>query len=198
MVSFSIWLALGVPLVCGFVAATPFSLTSNRHRRGAASPTNSVILNSAQQYCLIVPKDPHTDIGDSEYPGGTTTYCSPAGHTSPDQGIIPDAFWTNVTYMSGTKEGRFAQLTGCINPSVLDRINGNDAGGQYDSSGGPTGTGNPVGSVCTGYNHYVELIEPAGPRACIRCCDDPADCPTHQDKTGCPNVIPGNYYNCGL
>lgn len=32
------------------------------------------------------------------------------------------------------------------------------------------------------YNHYVELLEPAGPRACIRCCDDPADCPTNMGK----------------
>jgi len=71
------------------------------------------------------------------------------------------------------------------------------------------------------YNHYVELLEPAGPRACIRCCDDPDDCPTHmgqfvpfvlkqklrveptrsllllnKDTEGCPNVIPGNYFDC--
>lgn len=42
-------------------------------------------------------------------------------------------------------------VTGCINPGVLDRINADDAGGQYDSSGGSSGTGNPVGSVCIGY-----------------------------------------------
>jgi hypothetical protein len=28
----------------------------------------------------------------------------------------------------------------------------------------------------------VELLEPAGPRACIRCCDDADDCPTHMGK----------------
>jgi hypothetical protein len=32
------------------------------------------------------------------------------------------------------------------------------------------------------YNHYVELLEPGGPRACIRCCDDPDDCPTHMGQ----------------
>ena len=32
------------------------------------------------------------------------------------------------------------------------------------------------------YNHYVELVEPGGNRACIKCCDDPADCPL--DKGG--------------
>jgi hypothetical protein len=41
-------------------------------------------------------------------------------------------------------------VTGCIDPSALDRINPGDEGGQYDSSGGSEGTGNPVGSVCEG------------------------------------------------
>ena len=64
------------------------------------------------------------------------------------------------------------------------------------------------------YNHYVEVVEPAGPRACIKCCDNPVDCPTNKgtspsiaaidivtffprsDTLGCPNVIPGNYFDC--
>ena len=106
-------------------------------------------------------------------------------------------------------------MTGCIRPEKLSRLNPNDAGGQYDSSGGAGGNGNPQGSQCLGYNHYVELVEPAGPRACIKCCDDPADCPTNKgmcgclrltaslvadravpDTQGCPNVIKGNYFNC--
>jgi len=41
-------------------------------------------------------------------------------------------------------------VTGCIDPFVLDRLDPDDAGGQYDSSGGISGAGNPVGSVCTG------------------------------------------------
>jgi hypothetical protein len=36
--------------------------------------------------------------------------------------------------------------------------------------------------VIYSYNHYVELIEPAGPRGCIRCCDDPDDCPVHEGE----------------
>ena len=36
-------------------------------------------------------------------------------------------------------------------PGTLDRINPNDDGGQYDSSGGVNGQGNPEGSACTGY-----------------------------------------------
>ncbi|KIM34897.1 hypothetical protein M413DRAFT_79938, partial [Hebeloma cylindrosporum] len=137
-----------------------------------------------------------TDVGDSEQPGGTTVFCSSSAHTASEQGVMPDNFWTSVEFVSGTGGGRYVQLTGCIDPSALDRINPDDDGGQYDSSGGSEGTGNPVGSVCEGYNHYVELLEPAGSRACIRCCDDPDDCPTHMDKEGCPEVIPGNYFDC--
>lgn len=90
----------------------------------------------------------------------------------------------------------YLTVTGCINSSHLSRLNPNDAGGQYDSSGGYNGQGNPQGSQCLGYKHYVELVEPRGPRACIKCCDDPADCPTNKDTQGCPNVIPGNYFDC--
>jgi len=153
------------------------------------------------------------------------TYCSPAGRYSTQQGQLPPDFWRNVEFKTGkgAKGGRYAQrelypdlvslyyicdplrwlipilrftVTGCIRPEKLSRLNPNDAGGQYDSSGGAGGHGNPQGSICLGYNHYVELVEPRGPRACIKCCDDPADCPTNKDTQGCPNVIPGNYFNC--
>ncbi|KAF8960756.1 hypothetical protein BDZ97DRAFT_1831688 [Flammula alnicola] len=161
-----------------------------------AAPDNTVVVNGADNYCLVVPRDSYTNVGDSEYPGGTTVYCTPPAHSSPDQGVMPGGFWRNVAYTTGAGSGRYAQLTGCINPSTLDRINADDEGGQYDSSGGAGGSGNPAGSACAGYNHYVELLEPAGPRACIRCCDDPADCPTTEDRSGCPEVIPGNYFDC--
>ncbi|KAF9472902.1 hypothetical protein BDN70DRAFT_909004 [Pholiota conissans] len=150
-----------------------------------AAPENTVVINNA-----------HTDVGDSEYPGGTSVYCTSSARTSAAQGTIPEDFWNNVAYNTGIGSGSYVQLTGCINPSSLDRINTGDAGGQYDSSGGRDGTGNPAGSVCAGYNHYIEILEPAGPRACIRCCEDPDDCPTKQDRSGCPNVIPGDYFDC--
>ena len=188
---------------------------------------------------MIVPRDPHTDVGDSEHPGGMKTYCSSAGRSSSQQGQLPDDFWSDVEFKTGkgTKGGRYAQcmyclvlelffnfihqsivVTGCIRPSHLSRLNLDDSGGQYDSSGGAGGRGNPQGSQCLGYKHYVELVEPAGPRACIKCCDDPADCPTNKgaslskivalsdivskilsylDTQGCPNVVHGNYFNCG-
>jgi len=126
------------------------------------------------------------------------TYCSPAGRYSAQQGQLPPNFWSNVEFKTGISSGgaRFAQLTGCIRPETLDRLNPGDGGGQYDSSGGQGGQGNPQGSKCLGYNHYVELVEPAGKRACIKCCDSFDDCPLDRDTSGCLAVISGNYFDC--
>ncbi|KXN82974.1 hypothetical protein AN958_01979 [Leucoagaricus sp. SymC.cos] len=147
---------------------------------------------------MISDSNLHTNIGDSEYPGGMQSYCSPAGRDNDSQGLIPDNFWSNLEYRfgRGSKGGKYAQLTGCIRPETIDRLNRSDGGGQYDSSGGAGGRGNPRDSVCAGYNHYVELIEPSQRRACIRCCQDFDDCPLGKDTTGCPHVIEGNYFDC--
>ncbi|KDR79456.1 hypothetical protein GALMADRAFT_243546 [Galerina marginata CBS 339.88] len=163
-----------------------------------AAADNTVIVRGVDDFCLVVTRNANTDVGDSEQPGGMQSYCTTTAHFSSDQGVIPKDFWRNVEFTTGNgyNGGRYAQLTGCINPYTLDRLNPDDEGGQYDSSGGADGDGNPAGSVCTGYNHYVEILEPAGPRACIRCCDDEDDCPTNMDTAGCPEVIPGNYYDC--
>jgi hypothetical protein len=139
---------------------------------------------------MIMPRTPHTNIGDSEHPGGMKTYCSPQGRYSGQQGRLslltlrqvliymagqlPADFWRNVEFKSGrSKSGaRYAQcecltciegtmfgcscrsftltVTGCIRPEKLSRLNPSDAGGQYDSSGGVNGQGNPQGSVCLG------------------------------------------------
>ncbi|KAH8832181.1 hypothetical protein DL96DRAFT_1459642 [Flagelloscypha sp. PMI_526] len=177
------------------------ALTINfNHKR--ASNDNIVQITDASNFCMIMPREPHTNVGDSEHPGGMQTYCSPAGRSDPSaQGELPGDFWKagEVEFKTGKGRngGKTVQLTGCINSANVDRLNADDAGGQYDSSGGEGGRGNPQGSVCLGYNHYVELVEPRGPRACIKCCDDPADCPVNIDESGCPSVIPGNYFTCG-
>ncbi|KAG8892004.1 hypothetical protein FRC00_012836 [Tulasnella sp. 408] len=178
--------ALATPLV-----EVPEADVSHLEARAAAN--NIVKITSTTDYCMIVPKDKHTNIGDSEHPGGMTTYCSKP--TDPSQGTFPANFWTKVTLKKAKgKNGKdFVQLTGCINPSSVDRLNANDGGGQYDSNGGAGGKGNPQGSQCTGYASYVELIEPDIKRACIRCCQDTADCPTNKDTQGCSSVIPGTY-----
>ncbi|GLB44856.1 putative 3-oxo-5-alpha-steroid 4-dehydrogenase [Lyophyllum shimeji] len=189
-------LLLAALAVVPYVAASPGSL--DKVREDGKAMDKIVHVTGADKFCMIMPRDAHTNIGDSEHPGGMKSYCSRAGRYSSEQGELHDEFWSDVAFKKGKGKngGRFAQLTGCIRPEHLDRLNPDDSGGQYDSSGGDGGRGNPEGSKCLGYNHYVELVEPAGPRACIRCCDDPADCPTDKDTQGCPKVIPGNYFDC--
>jgi hypothetical protein len=60
-----------------------------------------------------MPRDPHTNIGDSEQPGGTKTFCSPSGRYSSTQGQLLPGFWSNVEFKNGTSSGgaRFAQRT---------------------------------------------------------------------------------------
>jgi len=184
-----------------FIASSAFgSILVKKDLEARQDAQNIVYIKDANTFCMIVPRDPYTNIGDSEHPGGMTTYCSPGGRYAPQQGQLPPDFWKNVEFKTGNGINgvRYAQLTGCISPEKVDRLNPADAGGQYDSNGGVDGRGNPQGSVCLGYNHYVELVEPRGPRACIRCCDDPNDCPTNKDTLGCPVVIPGNYFDCSV
>jgi hypothetical protein len=181
--------AIATPLV-----EVPEADVSHLEARVAAN--NMVKITSTTDYCMIVPKNKKTNIGDSEHPGGMTTYCSKP--TSSLQGKFASNFWKKVTLKKGKgKNGKdYIQLTGCINTKTLDRLNPSDGGGQYDSNGGAGGKGNPQGSKCTGYASYVELIEPDVNRACIRCCQDKADCPTNKDTQGCPVVIPGSYSGC--
>ncbi|KAJ7701235.1 hypothetical protein B0H17DRAFT_1176597 [Mycena rosella] len=148
--------------------------------RASDREDNVVSIFDEKNFCMIMPRSAHTNIGDSEHPGGMKAYCSSEGRHSSQQGLLPDDFWRNVAFRHGTgKNGKkYAQLTGCIRADQFSQLNADDFGGQYDSSGGSGGHGNPEGSMCLGYNHYIELVEPASPRACIRCCDDPADCPT--------------------
>ncbi|CCO32954.1 hypothetical protein RSOLAG1IB_05776 [Rhizoctonia solani AG-1 IB] len=157
-----------------------------------AAPGNTVQIDSASKYCMIMPRQPHTNIGDSESEGKMQSYCSASAQSDKSQGLLPDDFWKKVTYTTGTGKGAWVQLTGCIKKG-FSQLNDNDGGGQYDSSGGAGGAGNPRGSKCKGYNHYVEIVEPDVGRACIRCCQQYDDCPLDKDTSGCPAVIPGAY-----
>jgi len=57
----------------------------------------------------------------------------------------------STTYKIKLRSKCFQSVTGCINPSTVDRLNPDDSGGQYDSSGGIDEAGNPVGSTCAGW-----------------------------------------------
>ncbi|KAK3845080.1 MAG: hypothetical protein J3R72DRAFT_436866 [Linnemannia gamsii] len=79
----------------------------------------------------------------------------------------------------------YVQVTGRIKREKYC-LKGSDQGGQNDKW-------HPPGATCTGYNHFVELVEPNENIYCIRCCMSINDCPTDKDDQGCKVVIPGNY-----
>ena len=60
---------------------------------------------------IIVPREMHTDTGDSEHPGGMKTYCTEAGAYDPSQGLLAPNFWRSVEFQTGygPNGGRFAQ-----------------------------------------------------------------------------------------
>ncbi|KAG0144986.1 hypothetical protein CROQUDRAFT_659303 [Cronartium quercuum f. sp. fusiforme G11] len=153
----------------------------------------TVDITDENNFCLVVPKKAYTTIGDSENPDGMTVWCRGV-KTPGSSGTFPSNFWTHVEVKSPQQD--VIQMTGCIDVYSTDRFRPDDSGGQYDSHGGDGKGGNPPGSKCMQYQHYVEMIEPSSKRACIRCCKNADDCDVKHDTSGCLKIIPGNYYNC--
>ncbi|KIM76814.1 hypothetical protein PILCRDRAFT_826024 [Piloderma croceum F 1598] len=170
------------------VVATPAEPHTLERRLGGRF---YVGVNGPHDFCMLMPNSAHTTIVDSLQPFGTWSRCDPAGTKTQAQMLMPSNFWSKVSFKSGNAVGkRFAQLTGCIRPNSLDRLVPSDLGGQYYDN-------HPGESICLGYKHYVEIVEPASRRACIKCCDDPTDCqPSSKVHPHCPTVIPGKYFNC--
>ncbi|KAG8918264.1 hypothetical protein FRC02_002495 [Tulasnella sp. 418] len=98
---FSLFALFVSTALVGVVSSSPTPEVNEYEARDLeprVSLTNMVRINSAKDYCLIVPKNKRTNIGDSEHPGGMTTYCSkPQG----GQGKLPSNFWKNVAYKKG-------------------------------------------------------------------------------------------------
>ena len=71
----------------------------------------AILTNGHFSASMIMPRTKHTNVGDSEHPGGMKTYCSPSGHYDNAQGTLPGDFWTNVDFVSGNGQngGRIAQ-----------------------------------------------------------------------------------------
>jgi hypothetical protein len=163
------------------------------------SSNNIVKVNSLADMCLIAPLNPHTDIGVAEG-SGTKTYCTAkARYDDPNQGQLPSDWFTDAKYVeyNGPSGGMIRQITGCINASHLSRLNPSDEGGQFDSSGqGNDGVPSQSFCILPGNNvrgFYVQQIEPANNRMCIRCCVNNSDCPHTNDTKGCEVAIPGYY-----
>jgi hypothetical protein len=55
--------------------------------------------------------DLYTNIGDSEYFGGTRVFCSSIARTADEQGLLPTNFWKNVEFHAGQGDngGKYVQ-----------------------------------------------------------------------------------------
>ena len=85
--------------------------STDKHWYVMLSFSSSPIFHSFATNSMIMPRDAHTNIGDSEHPGGMKTYCTPAGRYSSQQGQLPANFWSNIEFKSGKGKngGRYAQ-----------------------------------------------------------------------------------------
>ena len=85
--------------------------STDKHWYVMPSLSPSPIFHSFATNSMIMPRDAHTNIGDSEHPGGMKTYCTPAGRYPSQQGQLPANFWSNIEFKSGKGKngGRYAQ-----------------------------------------------------------------------------------------
>ncbi|KAF9948298.1 hypothetical protein BGZ72_009779 [Mortierella alpina] len=85
------------------------------------------------------------------------------------------------------RSNQYIQVTGRFDRSKY-HMSKNDQGSQNDPKANK-------GSMCVGYNHFVQLIEPNNEHYCIRCCMRKEDCRTDISQYGCQRVIPNGNYN---
>ncbi|KZV74275.1 hypothetical protein PENSPDRAFT_573217 [Peniophora sp. CONT] len=157
---------------------------------GAPSDTTTVHITSQADFSLLLPGRQDELVSDAESDG--VSFCSTE---STDPGCanrqqVQDGFITAAAY-AADPDGAWVQVTGCIDPSK-STLDPSDAGGQMDVRF-------PNGAQCTfgGFGaSFIELVEPALNRFCIRCCRDQNDqtnCNSHRDRLGCETAIPGTY-----
>ncbi|KAI9496882.1 hypothetical protein BDB00DRAFT_732394, partial [Zychaea mexicana] len=133
-------------------------------------------------YCFFLPPQPNVEVAPTEDYG--VAHCTSKSVVEGNE-EFPKGFITKAHY---SKTSNYTQVTGYMDPTKFGLL-ASDDGGQYDDHN----KGKPIGAKCLGYNYFVNLVEPANKRFCIRCCDFKADCNTGRSQYGCINVVPGDY-----
>ncbi|KAF9198461.1 hypothetical protein BGZ49_000710 [Haplosporangium sp. Z 27] len=146
----------------------------------AKNPSQTVHIKSASNWCMMMPPGFGGDIASNE--DKAVAFCTQKDPANPNAKVFPKGFIQSAHFKSG--DG-YVQVTGTIDRSRYS-LDNKDKGGQYDIHA-------PVGSVCAGYNHYVNLIEPHTNVYCIRCCNDKKNCNTGKSTLGCSAIIAGDY-----
>jgi len=149
---------------------------------GQPSIETTVFITSVDDFSLLLPAIP--DEADAK------TYCTPGSSGDICQRKMGEGFITAAS-LARAHDNSWIQVTGCIDSSKF-HFNSNDNGGQMDVR-------YPNGAHCTFGGEgasFIELVEPALNRFCLRCCSTPNDqinCNSHRDREGCENAIPGIY-----
>ncbi|KAI0090095.1 hypothetical protein BDY19DRAFT_887676, partial [Irpex rosettiformis] len=157
---------------------------------GTPSHATTVHITSTADFALLLPSTNRELISDAESDG--VSYCSHAstGDSCADRPKLPVGFITAAA-LNKSDDGSWIQVTGCLDNSKF-HLDPSDAGGQFDVRF-------PNGAQCAfgGYGaSFIELVEPALSRFCLRCCSSPNDqthCNSHQDRLGCTTAVPGQY-----
>ncbi|KAI9311319.1 hypothetical protein BX666DRAFT_1997168 [Dichotomocladium elegans] len=150
-------------------------------------PHPLVVVQDEDNFCMFLPPKPGMDVATNEDFG--IPFCSRKGMAGDNQ-EFPEDF---VTKKHVESNSAYIQVTGYIDPTKYGLLP-TDQGGQYDNHG----NGKPIGAQCQGWKYFVNLLEPANSRFCIRCCKSKADCNTGRSEYGCPRVVPGDYTDFDL
>ncbi|KAI0290151.1 hypothetical protein BC826DRAFT_913626 [Russula brevipes] len=155
---------------------------------GEPSVSTTVFISDEKNFALLLPARPGELISEAEE--DAISFCTPGSSSDICRNRMPDGFITAAS-LAYADDKTWIQVTGCIDSSKF-HLDPNDTGGQMDVRF-------PNGAQCTfgGWGaSFIELVEPALNRFCIRCCstpDDQINCNSHRDRSGCENAIPGTY-----
>ncbi|KAF8469258.1 hypothetical protein DFH94DRAFT_774092 [Russula ochroleuca] len=155
---------------------------------GESSIETTVFITGENDFALLLPAMSGELVSDAER--DAKSFCTPNGSSDLCTNRMPDGFITAAA-LTSANDNSWIQVTGCID-STKFQLDPNDAGGQFDVR-------YPNGAQCTFGGRrasFIELVEPALNRFCLRCCSTPNDqinCNSHRDRSGCENAIPGTY-----
>ncbi|KAG6896078.1 hypothetical protein C0992_010452 [Termitomyces sp. T32_za158] len=117
---------------------------------GDPSCSTTVHINSAEDFSLILPKNPGERIGDAEM-GDGIAYRSPSSDSSGcDRKQFTEGFITAAAYEK-SDDGAYIQVTGCLDPTKF-HLDPSDEGGQFDVR-------YPNGAQCTFGGYGASFIE---------------------------------------
>ncbi|KAG2174273.1 hypothetical protein INT43_004296 [Umbelopsis isabellina] len=152
-----------------------------------ASAQQIVQIVDSTDFCLFMPTPGQEDMNISDSEQDATVYCLGNAPDATGAGKLPSGFILSAHYVSTSD---YVQITGQINPAAAG-LNVTDDGGQYDVAA-------PNGASCSGYQYFVQLIEPSGNDYCIRCCNSATDCNRGISEAGCARIVPGDFSGPGV